>query len=144
MTKEIIHFINAHFILSLLWISIFTSIIILTIKEYKSKIKIITRNKAIQLINNEKGIIIDLRTKKNFLNGHIINSINLSSLKIKKKDIIKLKKHKNQPIILTSENSLEIFNEAEKLIQKNFKFVFILKEGIIGWSNENLPLIKKQ
>lgn len=142
MKKQIIFFINQHLILSLSWIGLFISIIFLTIKQYISKVKIINRNKAIYLINNKNGIIIDLRSKEQFQKGHIVNSINLPNLKNELNNILKLKKYKNKPIILTSENSLEISKSAEKLTKKKFKYVFILKDGIIGWYNENLPLIK--
>lgn len=137
MIQNIIHFISNHEILTSIWIILLISIIFITMKEKFSKVKLINRNQAIYLINHKKGIVIDLRSEKDFKKGHIINSINLSKFEIKK-----LKKIENKNIILTSINSLEIFSEAEKLTKKGFKNIYILKEGITGWLNDNLPLIK--
>lgn len=137
MIQNIIEFINNHEILTSIWLILLISIIFITIQERFSKVKQINRNKAIYLMNNKDSIIIDLRSEKDFKKGHIINSINLPNF-----DVEKFKKYEKKNIILTSANSLEIFSPAEKLTKKGFKNIYILKEGIIGWLNNNLPLIK--
>ncbi|BGI50890.1 MAG: rhodanese-like domain-containing protein [Arsenophonus endosymbiont of Ceratovacuna japonica] len=145
MIQEIIQFINKYTIISLIWIILLISVITLTIKELFNKIKNITSSQAIQLINKEKAIIIDLRSNENFYKGHIVNSINLTLSEIKYNNIDKIKKYKHKPIIIVSTNGIEAYKPAKQLIQYGFKYIFILKKGINGWSNENLPLanIKK-
>ncbi|MFP3036787.1 MAG: rhodanese-like domain-containing protein [Arsenophonus sp. ER-BJ3-MAG3] len=143
MMQEIMEFISRHSILSITWIILLITIIILIINSLFAKTKNITCSQAIQLINREEAIIIDLRSHDDFRKGHIIHSINLTPLEIKDNNIGELKKHKKKPIIVVSENGIEAFKPAEQLVQYGFERVFFLKEGIIGWSSENLPLAKK-
>ncbi|MGP1958201.1 MAG: rhodanese-like domain-containing protein [Arsenophonus sp.] len=143
MIQEIMEFISRHSILSITWIILLITIIILIINSLFAKTKNITCSQAIQLINREEAITIDLRSHDDFRKGHIIYSVNLTPLEIKNNNIGELKKHKKKPIIVVSENGIEAFKPAEQLVQYGFERVFFLKEGIIGWSSENLPLAKK-
>ncbi|MGP1938960.1 MAG: rhodanese-like domain-containing protein [Arsenophonus sp. ET-DL9-MAG3] len=142
MIQKIIQFINQHIILSLIWITLLITIIILIFNRLFAKTKNITCAQAIQLINKAEAITVDIRSRDDFYKGHIIDSINLSSLKIKDNNIKELEKHKQKPIIVVSENGMEAFKPAEQLVKHGFKHVFFLKEGIKGWFSENLPIIK--
>lgn len=139
--QEIMQFFDRHLILTLSWIALLIAVVIVAIKDFFAKIKNITCSKAIQLINKEEAIIIDLRCRDDFCKGHIINSINLTPLEIKDNNIKELGKYKQKPIIIVSRNGMKTSKSAEQLVQYGFKHVFILKEGIISWSNENLPLL---
>nr|WP_236860977.1 rhodanese-like domain-containing protein [Candidatus Arsenophonus lipoptenae] len=139
--QEVIQFTNRHAILSITWITLLLSVIILTFKNLLSKTKNITNIQAIQLINKSDAITIDIRPNDDFYKGHIINAINLTSLEIKKNNLKKIENYKQKFIIVVSANGLESSKPADKLVQYGFKHVFILKEGIKGWYNENLPLI---
>lgn len=142
MMQEIMQFISRHPILSLAWIALLIAVIILTFKGLFAKTKNITRAQAIQLINKEEAISIDLRSRDDFRKGHIIDSINLTPSEIKDNNIGELEKHKQKPIIVVSENGMKASKPAEQLVQYGFERVFILKEGITGWSSENLPLAR--
>ncbi|MFP3014349.1 MAG: rhodanese-like domain-containing protein [Arsenophonus sp.] len=142
MIDEIIEFINQHSILSITWITLLIYVIVLIFIGLFDKIKNITCNQAIQLINKEEAITIDFRSHSDFCKGHIVNSINLISSEIKDNNIIELEKNKKKPIIVVSVNGIEAYKLAEQLIKCGFERVFILKEGIIGWSKENLPLVR--
>ncbi len=145
--QEIIQFINKHPMLSLAWITLLIAVIILSFKSLFSKIETISCTKAIELINKEEAITIDLRSREDFHKGHIINSINLTTSEIKRNNIEKLEKlekYKKKPIILISVNGIKEYKSAEQLVNYGFERVFILKEGITGWSSENLPLVKRK
>lgn len=142
MMQEIMQFISRHPILSLAWIALLSAVIILTFKGVFAKTKNITRAQAIQLINKEEAISIDLRSRDDFRKGHIIDSINLTPSEIKYNNIKELEKHKQKPTIVVSANGMEASKTAEQLVQYGFERVFILKEGITGWSSENLPLAR--
>lgn len=102
----------------------------------------ITRAQAIALINKEEAVVVDLRTRDDFRKGHIIDSINLTPSEIKDNNLGELDKHKQKPVIVVSASGMESGKPAEHLVQHGFEKVFILKEGIAGWSGENLPLAR--
>ncbi|WP_348666546.1 rhodanese-like domain-containing protein [Arsenophonus symbiont of Ornithomya chloropus] len=141
MIKEITQFILRHPIFSLLWITLLISVIILTFQSLFSKIKKINCTETIQLINREQGVIIDIRPRNNFYKEHILNSINITFLDIKK-NIHTLKQNKNIPIIIVSESEIESSKAAEQLIKYGFERVFVLKNGFIDWSNNHLPITR--
>ncbi|MDT9587094.1 MAG: rhodanese-like domain-containing protein [Candidatus Arsenophonus melophagi] len=140
MMHEIMQFISRHPILILIWIVLLSVVMILTYQDLFAKTKIITRTQAIQLINKAEAIIIDLRSLDDFCKGHIINSMHLTPSEIQNNNVRKLEKYKKYPIIVVSKNGIEATNHAQQLVQYGFEHIFILQEGIVGWSNANLPL----
>lgn len=53
-----------------------------------------------------------------------------------------LEKHKAQPIIVVCANGTASREPAENLSKAGFEKVTMLKDGISGWSGENLPLVR--
>ncbi|MGV8002201.1 rhodanese-like domain-containing protein [Photorhabdus temperata subsp. temperata] len=142
MLQEIMQFINQHMTLSLIWIALLVAVIVTTMKSLFSKTKEITRAQAINLINKEEAIVVDLRSREDFRKGHIIGSINLTPSEIKDNNLAELEKHKEQPVIVVSANGTESRTPAENLLRAGFERVCSLKEGLAGWTGENLPLAR--
>ncbi|PHM26209.1 rhodanese-like domain-containing protein [Xenorhabdus budapestensis] len=140
MLQEIMQFISRNTILSLVWIALLVAVIVLTVKSVFSKSKDITRAQVIHLINKEDAIVVDLRSRDDFRRGHIIGSVNLTPSEIKEHNLGELEKYKKQPVIIVSANGLESKTPAENLVKAGFEQVYTLKEGIAGWTGENLPL----
>ncbi|CDM92023.1 rhodanese-like domain-containing protein [Xenorhabdus bovienii] len=142
MLQEIMQFISRNTILSLAWIALLVAVIVMTAKSVFSKSKEITRVQAIHFINKEDAIVVDLRSRDDFRRGHIIGSVNLTPSEIKENNLGEFEKHKKQLVIVVSANGLESRTPAEHLIRAGFEQVYSLKEGITGWSGENLPLAR--
>lgn len=140
--QEFMSFLGNHQILSLVWVALFIAVIVLTAKGMFSKVKIIGRSEAIQLINKEEAIVVDLRSREEFRKGHISSSVNLTPSEIKNNSLGELDKHKTQPIIVTCATGTTSREPAEKLFKAGFERVYILKEGVTGWQGENFPLVK--
>ncbi|MDF7670387.1 rhodanese-like domain-containing protein [Orbaceae bacterium ESL0721] len=142
-TNEILPFIKDHPLLSLGWIALLVAIIVMTIKSKLSNVKIVSNGQAIQMINKEGAVVVDIRSADNFKTGHITESLNLLPIDIKNGSIKVLEKYKDSPIILLDDNGLSAGNVGEILYKQGFTKIFALKDGIAGWNGENLPLVKK-
>ncbi|WP_193016652.1 rhodanese-like domain-containing protein [Proteus sp. FME41] len=142
MLQEVMQFFNRHTLLSFVWVALLVAVIVLTFKGLFSKTKNISRTEAISLINKENAVCVDIRSRDEFRKGHIIDSINLTPSEIKSNNIAELEKYKSQPVIVVSPSGIESAKPAESLIKLGFEKVFILKDGLSGWSGENLPLAK--
>lgn len=142
MMQEIMQFFSRNMLLSLVWFALLVAVVVMTFKDLFSKSKVITRAQVIALINKEEAVVVDLRTRDDFRKGHIIDSINLTPSEIKDNNLGELDKHKQNPVIIASASGMESGKPAEHLAQHGFEKVFILKEGIAGWSGENLPLVR--
>ena len=128
--QEIMQFIGRHPVLSIAWIALLGAVLFTTFKGLMSKVKVITRGEATRLIN------------KDFRKGHIAGAINLLPSDIKANNVGELEKHKSQPIIVVDGSGMQAQEPANALNKAGFEKVFVLKEGIAGWSGENLPLVR--
>ncbi|AEL71633.1 rhodanese-like domain protein [Yersinia pestis PY-66] len=140
--QEIMQFISQHPILSLAWVLLFGAVVFTSFKNSLSKVKEVTRGEATRLINKEDAVVVDIRTREDYRKGHIANSINLIPSDIKNGNLGELEKHKTQPIIVVCAMGTTSRASADMLSKAGFERVFTLKEGISGWSGENLPLAR--
>ncbi|OCL19745.1 rhodanese-like domain-containing protein [Gilliamella sp. wkB171] len=143
ITLEIIPFVKNHLLLSLGWIVLFIAIIVLTIKSKLSKVKIINNAQAINMINKQNAVIVDIRSADSFKKGHVTESHNVLPIDIKNASAKTIDKFKEDLIILIDENGLSSTNIGEILVKQGFLHVYALKDGIAGWNGENLPLVRK-
>ena len=142
MLQEIMQFISQHPILSLAWVLLFGAVVFTSFKNSLSKVKEVTRGEATRLINKEDAVVVDIRTREDYRKGHIANSINLIPSDIKNGNLGELEKHQTQPIIVVCAMGTTSRASADMLSKAGFERVFTLKEGISGWSGENLPLAR--
>ncbi|ADN00521.1 rhodanese-like domain-containing protein [Dickeya dadantii] len=140
--QEIMPFISRHPILSVAWIALLVAVIVLTVKSKLSKVKEVARGEAIQLINKEDAVVVDTRNRDDYRRGHIAGAINLLPNDIKNGSLSELEKHKAQPVIVVCANGMASREPAENLFKAGFERVVILKDGLAGWSGENLPLVR--
>ncbi|MCG8708337.1 rhodanese-like domain-containing protein [Brenneria sp. 4F2] len=140
--QEIMPFISKHPILSVAWVALFVVVIVLTVKSKLSKVKEVVRSEAIHLINKEDAVIVDIRNRDDFRRGHIANAFNLLPNDIKSGGLGELEKHKAQPVIVVCANGMSSRDAANDLLKAGFERVLVLKDGLTGWSGENLPLVR--
>ncbi|MEW5562802.1 rhodanese-like domain-containing protein [Enterobacter asburiae] len=140
--QEIMQFVSRHPILSIAWVGLLAAVLFTTFKGLTSKIKVITRGEATRLINKEEAIVVDLRQRDDFRKGHIAGSVNLLPAEIKANNLGELEKHKDKPIIVVDGSGMQAQEPANNLNKAGFGRVFVLKEGVAGWSGENLPLVR--
>lgn len=143
IVNEIIPFIKNHLVLSLGWIALFCLIIYTTIKTKLSKIILVDNAQAIQMINKEDAVVVDLRSANRFKKGHVAGALNILPVDINNGSIKSIEKFKQSPVILMDENGVSTNTIGENLYKQGFMQVFILKDGILGWDGDNLPLVNK-
>ena len=140
--QEIMPFVSDHPMLCLGWVALLIAVIVTTLKTRFSKVNEITRGEAIRLINKEDAVIVDLRSRDDYRKGHIANALNLTSAEVKNGSLGELDKAKTKPIIVVCATGTTSREPAENLNKAGFERVYVLKEGISGWSGENLPLVR--
>jgi len=131
-----------HPVLSIAWIALLAAVLFTTFKSLTSKVKVITRGEATRLINKEDAVVVDLRQRDDFRKGHIAGSTNLLPSEIKANNFGEFEKHKNKPVIVVDGSGMQCQDSATALIKAGFEQVSVLKDGVAGWSGENLPLVR--
>lgn len=140
--QEIMQFVSRHPILCIGWVVLLAAVLFTTFKGLVSKVKIITRGEATRLINKEDAVVVDLRQREDFRKGHIAGAVNLLPNDIKANNLGELEKSKSKPIIVVDGTGMQAQAPASELIKAGFERVYVLKDGVAGWSGENLPLVR--
>lgn len=96
---------------------------------------------AIQAMNREDGVVVDVREPQEFAGGHIVRALNipLSNLAAR---VGELEQHRQRPIILGCRSGNRSLQAAFLLHQRGFTKVYSLAGGMIAWERDNLPVEK--
>ncbi|AKZ65763.1 rhodanese-like domain-containing protein [Candidatus Palibaumannia cicadellinicola] len=136
--QEIMQFIHNHTMLVIVWFVLFIAVIFATVNHWLTNVREITSSEAVRLINKEHAVMIDLRSKDDYRQGHINNSLNIADTSIK----VCIEKFKHRPIVLIGHRGITSYNTANNMFRAGCKRVYLLKEGVTGWCTDNLPIIK--
>lgn len=96
---------------------------------------------AVQLINHDNAIVLDVREANEFSTGHIANARHIpvgqlaNSLKT-------LEKFKDQAIVVNCRSGARSASACSILRKNGFTRVFNLKGGITAWQQASLPTVK--
>jgi len=95
---------------------------------------------AIQIVNRQQGVWLDVRTTEQYQAGHIAQARHVPAAEIDQK-VASLPK--NKPLIVVCETSREAAKVAAKLRTQGFTEVHTLEGGMRAWSQASLPTTKK-
>lgn len=142
--QNLINFIMAHWLL----VSAFLlAIIVLLALEVRSGLvtgaNALTPSQAIYMINNEKGVVIDIRELEAFKAGHIVNALSIPSGTIDTATNKKLGKYKKRPIIVMCAKGQHSAKFVKKLKELGFEQLYFITGGIQAWIKSNMPIVKK-
>lgn len=133
-------FLQNHWQLSIAFIVISILILINELINQRKQGKSISPETAINYINNNDAVVLDLRDAAAFKAGHIIGAIRVSESDFATP---KFSKYKNKDIVLVCARGIQAANVATKLRSQDFTNPMVLNGGIEAWRQANLPLIKK-
>ncbi|MEH6443616.1 MAG: rhodanese-like domain-containing protein [Oceanospirillaceae bacterium] len=136
--EQIIEFITNNY---LLVVAFLLALGMLVFSESKKGGASVSTTEAVQLINKQDAVLLDIRGKKEWETGTITNSIHMPLVDIDKR-IGELEKYKNKDIIVICNMGQTAGTACKKLMAAGFEKVVRLKGGIVEWKAQNLPLVK--
>jgi rhodanese-related sulfurtransferase len=93
-----------------------------------------------QLMQSGDFVVLDIRTAKEFDEGHIENAINLDFYS--KNFDQSVLNYKKNGIMIYSRSSGQSQQAITKLISLEFKNIIELENGLVGWKREGFTLIR--
>jgi len=97
-------------------------------------------NQAVQLINYEKAVLIDIRQTTDFSKGHIVGSINIPLPELTHK-VEQLKgQYPKVPLIVVCNLGRSAI-QASNSLEKAGLTSYYLAGGVQAWQQANLPLV---
>jgi rhodanese-related sulfurtransferase len=104
-------------------------------------IKTLNPAQAVQVVNREDGVIVDVCEPAEYNTGHIVNAVNLplSALAGRAGE---LDKHRSRPVIVSCRSGNRSIKGAVILRKRGFEKVYSLAGGLVAWQQSNLPVEK--
>ena len=98
---------------------------------------------ALQLINHQDAVVIDVRDAAEFKTGHLPDArhVPMSELGQRLKE---LNKFKEKPVILYCRTDTRASSAGKKKKKEGFTSVHTLQGGLTAWQSANLPLSKSK
>jgi len=100
----------------------------------------LTPQMAINMINSQNAVVLDVRDSKEFQLGHIVDAINIPAAKLEAR-VAELEAHKNQPVILVCKMGQHSGAVGKQLRQQGFEQVYRMSGGMAEWTHMQLPLV---
>lgn len=119
-----------------------TFIVSTEVKKFTRKYKDLTPADAVQLINREQAVLLDVR-EANELSGDGIRDAKHISASVLEERFSDLDAFKEAPIIAFCMNGLKAQKACQLLSKKGFYKIYCLKGGITAWKQANMPVIKR-
>ena len=136
---QFVEFIGNHLFLSAMWVITLGAIMMYHQRTGASSIG---PQKAVMLINRQGAVVVDVREKKDFDTGHIVDSINIPLAKLKQR-LSELRKHKEKPVVVVCKLGQHSSDAAKTLQESDYAEVFRLSGGLTEWKAQSLPLVQK-
>jgi len=96
--------------------------------------------KAINIVNAEQGVFLDLRDAADYKQGHIVDALHIPSAKLANR-MPELEKFRNKPIVLVCKMGQQSGAAGKQLKANNFDKVYKMAGGMTEWSNLQLPTV---
>ena len=133
-------FVVNHWILVALFVVLFGLVFSDFFNNKLSGQKSLNTTQAVQLVNQQKGLFVDIREVAEFEKEHIADSLNLP-LSGLSEGMKKLKKPE-QPLVLVCASGQRARTAAKQLSGHGFSEIYLLSGGINAWKEAKLPLFK--
>ncbi len=127
---------------NLLLVSLFVGLLVLFIlNEARRGGRSVSAQELVNLVNRDKAIVVDVRDRKEFDSGHIVDSVNIPFANLDKR-LGDIEKHRERPVVVVCKMGQHSGAAGAALRKSGFTNVMRLSGGIAEWRNSSLPLVK--
>ena len=107
------------------------------------KHKVLTPAGAVQLMNTEDALVIDVREPAEFAEGHIEGAYHIPLGKLEER-ASEIAQHKNAPVIVTCQQGARSSSACKALTKQGFSRVYEMRGGMQAWKDAHYPVTKKR
>lgn len=99
----------------------------------------ISFHEVTRMLNQEEGLLVDVRDSAEYKSGHIVGALNIPHSKLMER-VGELKKYREKTIIITDKLGQHAGAAGRILKQHGFE-VRRLQGGMSEWTQQNLPVV---
>jgi len=96
---------------------------------------------AINMVNGQDGLFLDLRDGGDYKQGHIVEALNIPVSKLPTR-MAELEKYKTRPIVLVCKMGQQAGVAGKQLKAAGYEEVYKMSGGMMEWGNLQLPTVK--
>ncbi len=115
-------------------------IVMLVLHESRRSGAAVTPQQAINLVNTEDGLFLDLRDAADYKQGHIAGALHIPAAKVGDR-MAELEKYRDRPIILVCKLGQQSGAAGKQLKAANFSKIYKMTGGMMEWGNLQLPTV---
>lgn len=136
---QYIEFVGNHWMLASLWLALLLTFILV---RRQTSGQSVSPAQAVTLINRSNAVVLDIREKKEFDAGHIVDAVHIPIAKLGSR-VTELEKHKDVPIVVVCKLGQSSTDAIKLLKGAGFNHVVRMSGGMTEWRAQNLPLVQK-
>lgn len=103
--------------------------------------KSVSPQQLVHMMNRDEAVVLDLRERKEFTEGHIIDAINIPQASLDSR-INELEPYRERPLIVACKMGQQASAAGNILRKAGFSNVMRLSGGMTEWRGNDLPLVK--
>ena len=115
-------------------------VVMLFMHEARKSGPSLSPQQAINLVNAEDGIFVDLRDSGDYKKGHIVGAVNITAAKLPER-MVELEKYKDKPIVLVCKMGQQSAAAGKQLKAAGYDKVYKMTGGMLEWGNLQLPTV---
>ena len=138
--QQLREFYSNHLLLVMAFFAILAMLIASEFRRFFSNVKEVAPSEATRLLNHENAIMVDMRSDKEYRDGHVVNAIHAPP--DSGEAVSRLDKYRDRPLILYCRSGQQSARLSGQLSKQGFDTVYHLKGGIQAWQQADLPLSK--
>ncbi len=140
---RISEFLMNHWIISAAWVLVVAMLTQNLFELATRKYKPVSTVGAVNLINTQDPVILDVREAFEYTKGHIQDAINIPAAKLEKR-LGELEKYKSKLLLVACQTGTRSTSACKKLKNAGFSEVMHLTGGIQAWEDQKLPLVRNK
>ncbi len=142
MVAQLTEFAANHPFLVIAFIALLVLVFFNELKIATQKFASLTPAAAVQLMNQEDVVVVDVREPAETVGGKIAKAIQIPVSGITKR-VGELEKHKKKTLLVYCKTGARSGMACKELSKNGFEKVYSLNGGMTAWQDAHLPISKK-
>lgn len=136
--EQLLEFVGNH----LLLVGLFVVLLVLLIAHEASRGgRAVSPQELVDLVNRQDAVVIDLRDRKEFEAGHIVDAVHVPHHQLEGR-LEELEPYRERPVVLACRMGQNAGAAGAMLRKAGFANVLRLNGGMMEWQNASLPVVR--
>jgi len=124
----------------LLVLALASTLTMLFVHESRKAGPAVTPQQAVNLVNGEDGVFLDVRDGKEYRQGHIVDAVHIPLAQLPSR-MGELERYRDRPIIVVCKLGQSASGATKQLRANGFELARKMSGGMMEWNTLKLPVV---